>query len=398
MPVEAIEGKTMDRGRSVMLFREEGSVRRWGVLGAMVMAAGLAGCADNVREPTSEQLAAFRAAGSITPTVDMERIRKAKLSTGPYRVICGDVLEFTMPALLQAVTTAKVQAAQTQTRTDQPYLARICTRGTITLPAVGELSVAGHSLAEIEEMVMAAYRPYVVLQPSVFIRVPEYMTSKVYITGAVKKPGVYTLRADQMTLVSLLTVAEGIAETGASLVRIVRSSEDSPASADTSTENSSPSGAAGGGERGLVLPVVGMNIPFHDVALEEGDTVVVEQGQVPLFSVLGLVRTPGNFPYPPNAKYNITQAIAFAGGLDPITDPHYATVYRMTPEGTVVRVPFRLIQHSQFTEALGTLIRPGDVVAVEHTLRTRMNAAIANLVRINLGLYLTGNDLWDNNN
>ncbi len=367
--------------------------------GAMLAAliVCLAGCAEEMRRPTPEQLEAFEAAGSVAPTVDMERIRRAQLSMGPYRVIAGDVLEFTMPALLQAVTAAKVQAAQAQTRADQPYIVRVGSRGTITLPAIGELKVADHTLAEVEEMVIEAYRPYVVLRPSVFIRVPEYATSKVYVTGAVKKPGVYTLRADQMTLVSLLTVAEGIADTGASLVRIARLSEAPNRPAEVTpvaTGGALPSEREG---RAIMLPVVGMNIPFRDVALEEGDTVVVEQGQVPLFSVLGLVRNPGNFPYPPNAKYNITQAIAFAGGLDRVADPRYATVYRMTAEGNVVRAPFQIIKHDTFTEAMSIPIRPGDVVAIENTPRTRLNTAIQSLVRINTGVYITGRDLWGEN-
>jgi protein involved in polysaccharide export with SLBB domain len=385
------EENKMDLHRNATRASERPHAATYGVvLAVWVGAVCLAGCGDSMRKPTPEELAAFEAAGSIAPTVDMERIRRAQLTTGPYRVISGDVLEFTMPALLQAVTAAKVQAAQAQTRADLPYVTRVGTRGTITLPAIGELKVADHSLAEIEEMVIEAYHPYVVLRPSVFIRVPEYATAKVYITGAVKKPGVYTLRADQMTLVSLLTEAEGIADTGASLVRIVRSSEEQTPSPEA-TAGASPSKGVG---QDIVLPVVGMNIPFRDVALEEGDTVIVEQGQVPLFSVLGLVRNPGNFPYPPSAKYNLAQAIAFAGGLDRVTDPRYATIYRLTAQGTVVGVPIRLIRHDELTERLSTWIRPGDVVAVEQTPRTRMNAAIASLIRVNLGVYVTGNDLW----
>ncbi len=386
----------MNLSRKAICSQERPRAATYGVaFAAWVGVVCLTGCSDEMRRPTPAQLEAFEAAGSVAPTVDMERIRRAKLSTGPYRVIAGDVLEFTMPALLQAVTAAKVQAAQTQTRADQPYLVRVGSQGTITLPAIGELKVADHTLAEIEEMVIEAYRPYVVLRPSVFIRVPEYATWKVYVTGAVKKPGVYTLRADQMTLVSLLTVAEGIADTGASLVRIVRSSEAStpPAVVTPIATGSAPSAEAEG--RAIMLPVVGMNIPFRDVALEEGDTVVVEQGQVPLFSVQGLVRTPGNFPYPPSAKYNIAQAIGFAGGLDRVGDAHYVTVYRLTADGTVVRVPFRLVKSDEFTEALSIPIRPGDVVAVEQTLRTRLNYAIQNLVRFNAGFYFNADD-WFN--
>lgn len=348
------------------------------IVGVMLM---LAGCSDGVRAPSPEQLAAFEQAGAIKPTVDMDRIQKAKLKTGPYRVVPGDVLEFTMPALLQAVTTAEVQAAQTRRQEDYPYLVRVDNTGMIALPAVGQIHVGGQSLAEIESKVVEAYKEYAVLHPSVFVRVSEHRTYKVYIAGAVEEPGVYTLQDDQMTLSYLLTQAGGIADAGAAMVRILRSQDRA---ADTNTP-----------DRPIILPVVNTNIPYRDMALEEGDTVVVEQIQMPLFSVLGLVSKPGNFEYPPAAQYNLAQAIAFAGGLDPVADPRYVTVYRLNEDGTIVRVAFRLVEEDELTAALGAPIRPGDVVAVEHTPRTRANTTIHNLLRINMGVYLTGRDLWD---
>lgn len=332
--------------------------------------------------PTADELEAFEQARSTVPTVDMDRIQKAKLKTGPYRVVPGDVLEFTMPALLQAVTAKEVQAAQTQGEADHPYLCRVRDSGGIVLPAIGSMEVAGLSLSQIEEAVTAAYAGYVVLEPSVFVRVSEFKTAKVYITGAVEEPGVYTLQADQMTLSCLLTEAGGIAEAGAALVRIVRSDEGGQESLAADSEP-------------ILLPVVNTNIPFQDMALEEGDTVVVEQTQMPLFSVLGLVNKPGNFPYPPNAEYNLTQAIAYAGGFDAVAEPRYATIYRLKEDGSVTRVPFQLVQKGEFTDALATPVRPGDVVAIEHTPRTRANTTIHNLVRINTGIYIQGRDLWD---
>ena len=375
------------------------------LLSLVILTACMSGCGDQVRTPSGEQLAAFERAGTLEEsTVDMDRVRKAQLYTGPYRVIPGDVLEFTMPALLRAVTAAELQMAQTPGGNEQPYICRVGTQGTIALPAVGELRVVGLSLAEIEESVIDAYRRYLVLRPSIFARILEYRTSKVYIAGAIKKPGVYTLRADQMTLVSLLAEAGGIVETGAAIVRVVRSEEQSMSGGNHAPHGARHPGPAGPNiadvnqekESAIVLPVVGMNTPFRDVSLEEGDTVVVEQIQVPWFSVLGLVSRPGNFPYPPTAEYNLAQAIAFAGGLDPVADPHYVTIYRLGEGGAVIRVPMKLVERNELTNALNTSVRPGDVVAVEHTGRTQMNTTINNLLRINAGIYLNGDDLWNN--
>ncbi len=342
----------------------------------LAVSVSLLGCGDQVRRPTAEELAEFEIAGSIAPTMDMDRIQKAKLKTGPYRVVPGDVLEFTMPALLQAVTAAEVKAAQARHEEDYPYLCRVSDKGTITLPAVGEMEVVGQSLAQIEAKVVEAYQEHVILRPSVFVRVSEYKTCKIYIAGAVEEPGVYELQADQMTISYLLTQAGGIAEAGAAVLRIVRSDEGDQA------------------QPPIIVPVAKGNIPYQDYALEEGDTVVVEPSQMPLFSVLGLVQKPGNFDYEPGAQYNLTQAIAFAGGLDPTAEPRYVTVYRLKQDGTIVRIPFQLVKDGEFTDVLGTPIRPGDVVAIEHTPRTRLTSTIRNMVRINTGFYVYGRDVW----
>lgn len=387
----------------------------WQVASVLVLILGLSvllvGCGDRMELATPDQIRALEAAGSIAPAVDMDRITKAKLHTGPYRVATGDVLEFTMSTLLRAITAAGVRDAQARNGNNYPYICRVSDQGTITLPAVGELQVCGKSLAEVESDVIKAYESRVVHRPSVYVRVLEYSTSKVYVTGAVEKPGVYTLRADQMTLVSLLTEAGGISEAGAAVVRIVRSEElgvtgqvkgvlsagakATVASAGTAETSEASSSGGSGEDGGIVLPVVGMNIPFRDVSLEEGDTVVVEPIHMPLISVLGLVQRPGNFPYPPYAQYNLTQAIGFAGGLDMGADPRYATVYRLKGDGSVVRAAFRLIEHGQFTDALSIPIRPGDVVAIEHTPRTRTNAFINRVFRINVGTYIRVDDFWD---
>ncbi len=388
----------------------------------------VAGCGDQVRELTPEERVAFEQVGSITPVIDMDRIERAILKTGPYRVVPGDILEVTMPVLLQAVTAAEVQSTQRQSQMVSPYLLRVRDSGTIALPAVGPMKVVGLPLSEIEERITAAYEDYVIPHPSVFVRVTEYKTVRVYIAGAVKTPGVYTLQTDQMTLSSLLTQAGGVAEAGAAVVRILRSERPAQTAADTfldtmqkvasdandRPEVSLPSSLAASTATGeplatreaalghraappILLPVVSTNIPYRDVALDEGDSVVVEPVQMPLFSVLGLVVKPGNFPYPPGARYNLTQAIAFAGGLDPVARPYYVTIYRLNEDGSVARAPFRLLKNDKFTDALGTPIRPGDVVAVEHTPRMRVNSAVRDLLKINFGLYISGHDLWDSN-
>jgi protein involved in polysaccharide export with SLBB domain len=478
------------------------------------------GCSGHVELPSIDQWQQFENAGPDQPSLDTDRLFRAKMRRGPYRVVPGDVLELTMPAILQVMTAEQPQPPGGVT----PYLCRVSESGTVNLPAVGEVEVVGKSLAEIESAIIQAYHPkYTATRPSVVARVAEYRTAKVSITGAVQHPGVYELRSDQMSLVALLMEAGGIVDEGAAAIRIIRAEAEvypapyvvpdeievqlafqqlapstlgwltvrrggailltdklditseiqrqamlqklaqreprvstakveqrlcslvdtlglSPPSAgghsavgeNTSSDSNltttipthdstsgdtlyeqlepayggyreltetlgveSPPGitkaaTAGRAEKAeqIILPVRGLNIPFADVALQDGETVVVERLEQRIFTVVGLVDRPGNFPYPTDSKYNLMQALACAGGLDKIAEPRYATIYRLKADGTIVDRTLQIVEGSKLTDALNTTIKPGDIVDVAHTCRTRTNVFLERLFHIQIGAYL----------
>lgn len=460
----------------------------------------LAGCGDKIRLPSAEQLTEFDKAGPSGPVVDMERVVGAKIEAGPYRVVSGDVLELSMPIVLQAIVTEVPDFPDKIA----PYLCRVGDDGVIVLPMVGQIQAAGKTLPEIESVIIDAYYPtYTRMRPSVIARVAEYKTYKATITGAVGKPGLYELRSDQMSLVALLMQAGGIIDEGATRIRITRTdrtdagfdkqalsqstkyqgvrfashypgaNEADGVGAQMTFQLVSPSSTIGrltikheqtillseqlditneiqrwaildklaekkpsvataevgkiwvrlcqlsdlllerpnedfqplentkqpdtikpgklSNHETLVLPVKGLNILFTDVALNAGDIVEVELLEVSMFTVVGLVNKPGNFPYPPNAQYNLMQAIAFAGGLDRNADPRYATIYRLKADGSIVSTPFQLIttkKGSQLTDALNIPIKPGDIVAVEDTLRTRTNEFLRRIFNVHVGAYV----------
>lgn len=550
----------------------------------------LLGCSDQVRLPSAWQLTEFENAGPVHPTLDKNRLIRAKMDSGPYRVVPGEVLEITMPAILQSVTPDE----SVNLGTAAPYICRIGENGTVELPVVGELYVQGKTCAQVETSVIDKYYPeHAVIRPSVLVRVLEYKTVKVPISGAVQKPGIYSLRRDQMSLVALLMEAGGIVDEGAMRIEIIHSGDDTsrgnagrddeilknspgheveknarlietkqtespsnyhrseelevkltfrPVSAksttgalivtcdenvllnerldvtsrierqvmlvllaqreplvsivsveqklcalaeqlkpgsserpseieiaagsanskhqDNGTNNGNMSGQRAkhvsglstvdadpelwkqarviergfgvhnsekiisndrfldvfdveksnenrGGigsdkaksSRSLILPVEGFNIPFADVALRDGDRVLVERLRVPLFTVVGLVNRPGNFPYPPDAKYNLMQALAFAGGLNPIAEPRYAIVYRLKSDGTIVNATFEIINvanGSTLTDTFSIRIKPGDVIFVEHTPRTRAKLFLERMFRFNIGTYYGLNNAFDN--
>jgi protein involved in polysaccharide export with SLBB domain len=367
------------------------------------------GCGANSSQlmPSPKQLTEFQNAGPTPPKIDIERLLKARTVTGPYRVVPDDLLELQIPPILQVVTW-DLPASQDISK---PYLCRVSYDGYITVPVIGLVPVVEKTLTEIETAIVNAYYPkYCVDRPTVVARVAEYRTVKVSINGAVENPGVYELRSDQMSLVSLIMAAGGIVDKGAAAIRIERQEQPDLLALHQNPlvntevmellgsmgvgapQQTSDAGALVVGEsedKSLLLPVEGLNVPFADVPVREGDTIIVEQLGQPRFTVIGLVNKPGTFEYPPDINYNLMEALACAGGLHMAADPRYATVYRQKRDGTVVSAKFKVVEDLRLTDALSALVKPGDIIAVEQTQRTRTNLFFDKVFRINTGLYTT---------
>ena len=196
-------------------------------------------------------------------------------------------------------------------------------------------------------------------------RVSRHHTVRASIIGAVLKPGVYELRSDELSLIAVLMKAGGITEDGAQVIRILR-----PAASNQTTT--------------LALPVQGLNLPFADVALTGGETIQVERFKPLVFTVMGLVQKPGAFEYPVDQTYHLVQALAFAGGINDTADPRYVKVYRQDSGGRIVPATFR-IGGRHWARAGRIPIKPGDVVSVEHTFRTRTRTILADIFSVNIG-------------
>ncbi len=519
----------------------------WKALFLAGLCWGLVGCGDGIRSPSPQQLAEFEQAGPAGPTMDLNRLVQARLQTGPYRVVVGDVLQLEMPTHMFP-DVAGTQAAGMGGRMTQNC--RVGDSGLITLPDGRQLPVQGLSLMEMESSIGDAYYPSMVkTRPAVYAQVTSYATANIRVIGAVGKPGIYRLRHDQMSLIGALMEAGGVVEGGAATIRIVRSgpsdertrlprsgdaegtvgpaansqwpgrllshteasraglsvrfqkegplcttgwltitkdndvlisqwldigvqgqrravlqaagnkSQELPveqldarlsrlaqlmdaqapderadsrrvrtanwnvaptgvlvASFEGTDESSVPPTLSTGGlkklvyetsdtprvtadnEMTLTLPVRGLNIPFADVPLVDGDSIIVERIKPQTVSVIGLVARPGSFPYPQDVPCTLAEALALAGGLDMVAEPRYVSVYRLRADGTIAAATFQFARSSgqeHLTESLALKVRPGDVISVEHTPRTRTNVFFDRIVRITLGWYIRPDDFRD---
>lgn len=178
----------------------------------LLLLSFLLGCGPSLSSP--EQVTKFKKAGLIRAAIDDEL---AKGKPGPYRVISGDVLEFQMHVELRIVSAELADWLRPSYgyKEIEPYLVRVSDAGTITLPIIGVIQVAGKTLAEIEEAVKNAYYPkYVVNPPMLICQVEKYQGEheRIFtVMGLVNKTSAYPYPPDvQYNLMEALAFAGGL--------------------------------------------------------------------------------------------------------------------------------------------------------------------------------------------
>lgn len=295
-------------------------------------------------QPTGAELLAFQAAGPADLQVQELDVVSMRVG-GPYRVVAGDLLAIELPSEVDLDAAASEGTPGVVT-----HKARVKEEeGTVLLPMVGEVSVAGKTTSEIEQALAEALADPARLgqRPNVVVTVSEYKTVSVAVIGAVNQPGLHELRSDHLTVVGALMEAGGIkGERGAKEIRVLASE--------------------GGSTVTRKLSVLLADIPLEDIGLRGGETIVVEPAPVRSFTVTGLVKKSGVFDYPAPRVYNLMQALATAGGVDETAAPRWATIYRVTAEGAVVGATFK-IDGTTLLDASNVRIKDGDVIAIEHT-------------------------------
>jgi len=104
---------------------------------------------------------------------------------------------------------------------------RVSGAGEVTLPLVGRMSVAGLSLAVVEDKITERFRTFI-KDPQISVFVENFKGRKVYIFGRVKNPGTITYEAG-MSIIEVITRAGGLHDLAnadaTSITRVVNGTE-----------------------------------------------------------------------------------------------------------------------------------------------------------------------------
>jgi polysaccharide export outer membrane protein len=212
-----------------------------------------------------------------------------------------------LPAWGQPADKLGVGDALRVTVFQQPDLtteARVTERGTITMPLVGEVKVAGLTSTEAGRQIATELKSGKFLKnPQVNVAVTTVRSRQVNVLGMVARPGRYPLDDTSSQLADVIAAAGGIAAGGADFVTLVRE---------------------GKSQR---MPVIAKG-----VYLKNGDTIHVDRA--PVFYIYGEVTRAGAYRLEPNMT--VMQAIAAGGGITPRGSDRRLKLRRPDAKGKLV--------------------------------------------------------------
>jgi len=225
---------------------------------------------------------------------------------------------------------------------DYLHEVRVAEDGTISLPLLGQVRVAGLTSRELASDLQARFtKGGYFNNPQVGVFVKEYATQGVSVLGEVQKPGVYPLLGSR-TLFDMLSAAQGTKETAGDKVFITHRGDTQP--------------------QVVRLAYDAKGAAQSNVAVQPGDTIIVQKA--------GMVYVVGNVQKPTgivmaNPGLTVLKAIALAQGIAPNAALDRARLVRKTADGQTA-IPLKLKKMLAAKEP-DLMLEPDDVIFVPNS-------------------------------
>ena len=229
---------------------------------------------------------------------------------------------------------------------------RIPTDGSIAFPLIGGVQASGKTSGQLEQEIRRRLEKDYLHEAHVTVTVKEFAKRRVYVVGAVTKPGGYEIFPHQrLTILQAVAAAEGFTDRAyKEYVQVVR--------------------RRGPTEREVIrLSLTEVERMFArgraeaDLELWPDDLVVIPSA-VRVAYVLGAVNKPGNLDVPNDARITVSMAVSHAGSYTKFAATGRVQVLRHTPTGEQQKIAVDLDAVLNGQLELDIPLLPGDVVWV----------------------------------
>lgn len=239
----------------------------------------------------------------------------------------------------------------------------VSTMGLVNIPFIGSIKAEGLTIPQLEALITEPLAQNYFVNPEVRIQVKEYHSLQYYISGAVKKPGLYET-SSEATLMSLIAKAGGVLPERGIIAYILREATEQL--------------AEGADIQNLLSRKEPIKVDLKSL-LDQGDmsqNLMLRSGDVvyiPLQKVLdlsqskiyieGQVKKPGIYEYQPGLT--ALNASIMAGGFAKFAAPNRTRIIRKENGKTVViKINLDAVKKGKIADVE---LQPGDLIHVPET-------------------------------
>jgi polysaccharide biosynthesis/export protein len=234
-------------------------------------------------------------------------------------------------------------------------------KGTINFPYLGEIKAAGLSINQLTEVTSQPLERDYFVNPQVIINIKDYKSKKVYITGAIEKPGLYALEGTT-TLLELIAKAGGFTKDRGNIAYVLKSSlkEINQNKAIDQLVHEKKSIEVN------LKELLDQGITSRNIELEADDVIYIrptafsDQTQYKVY-VLGKVEKPGVFDF--QEGLTALDACILAGGFAKYAAPNRTVITRRESNEAQQTINVNL-EKVRKGEEKDILLRPGDRIYV----------------------------------
>jgi polysaccharide export outer membrane protein len=234
--------------------------------------------------------------------------------------------------------------------------------GTINFPFLGKVKAEGLSIPELSALVTKPLAADYFVDAQVIINVTDYKSKKVYITGAIEKPGLYSLDSATTTLLEFIAKAGGPTNDRGNFAYILKGSI---ADLDPNREI----GELVREEQSIrvnLRELLDQGIYERNIELQAGDVVYLPRTSFSDLThykvyVLGKVEEPGVYDF--QEGLTALDACILAGGFAKYAAPNRTVLTRRESEGSQETISIDL-DRVRKGKGKDIALRPGDRIYV----------------------------------
>jgi polysaccharide export outer membrane protein len=199
---------------------------------------------------------------------------------------------------------------------DLPQEVVLSSDGSFIYPFIGQVRAAGLTVPQLTDSMARRLEEGYLVAPQITIAVTQYSSQQVYVLGAVKSPGVHTLKHNT-TLLELISAAGGPTQEAGAEVILARAQEQAEARSTGKSQRSTEAIRVN-------LEKLMAGEVTQRMEIESGDTVYIPKGE--FFFISGEVQKPGRDPL--ERDTTVAKALILAGGPSKFAATKRATVQR----------------------------------------------------------------------